>query len=152
MLPTPTANPSLIPEPPVRSLIDLSTSTAGQRAPTAALVVIVIMALKQQLPRHSLLPLLLLALAAVQAAVPPLEVQLQVGFYARSCPRAEAIVRHVVRRHAARDYSVLPALIRLHFHDCFVRVCARRPSSSLVGDHLDSPSPSCHVQDYFLRL
>ncbi|KAG2547770.1 peroxidase 57-like [Panicum virgatum] len=81
------------------------------------------MALKQQLPRHSLLPLLLLALAAVQAAVPPLEVQLQVGFYARSCPRAEAIVRRVVRRHAARDRSVLPALIRLHFHDCFVRGC-----------------------------
>ena len=149
MLPTPSANPSLIPEPLVRSLIDLSTSTAGQRAPTAALVVIVIMALKQQLPRHSLL-LLLLALAAVQGVVPPQ--QLQVGFYARSCPRAEAIVRRVVRRRAARDRSVLPALIRLHFHDCFVRVRARRPSSSLVGDHLDSPSPSCHVQDYFLRL
>ncbi|XP_004986420.1 peroxidase 57 [Setaria italica] len=69
--------------------------------------------------------LLLLALGAVQAAdaVPPPSLQLQLGFYARSCPRAEAIVRRVVRRRAARDRSVLPALIRLHFHDCFVRGC-----------------------------
>ncbi|OEL14606.1 Peroxidase 56 [Dichanthelium oligosanthes] len=71
------------------------------------------------LPRHSLL-ILLLALAVQAAAVPP---PLQLGFYARSCPRAEAIVRRVVHRRAALDRSVLPALIRLYFHDCFVRGC-----------------------------
>ncbi|CAN6282427.1 unnamed protein product [Urochloa humidicola] len=82
------------------------------------------MAMALQLPRrHSLLLLLLMALGLVQAAVPPPPGQLQVGFYARSCPRAEAIVRRVVRRRAAHDRSVLPALIRLHFHDCFVRGC-----------------------------
>ncbi|WVZ59676.1 hypothetical protein U9M48_009786 [Paspalum notatum var. saurae] len=69
---------------------------------------------------------LLLALAVHllhAAAVPPPPPPLQLRFYARSCPRAEAIVRRVVRRRAALDRSVLPALIRLHFHDCFVRGC-----------------------------
>jgi hypothetical protein len=106
--------------------VDLSASTAGHRL----LLIVVVMALK--VPRHSLL--LLLAVGAVQAAaasaaVPPPQAQLQVSFYARSCPRAEAIVRRVVRRRAARDRSVLPALIRLHFHDCFVRVRTRRRTS-----------------------
>ncbi|KAK1604619.1 hypothetical protein QYE76_028292 [Lolium multiflorum] len=44
-------------------------------------------------------------------------------FYAQSCPRAETIVRQVVQHRAAQDRSVLPALIRLQFHDCFVRGC-----------------------------
>ncbi|KAK1681990.1 hypothetical protein QYE76_042838 [Lolium multiflorum] len=41
----------------------------------------------------------------------------------QSCPRAETIVRQVVQHRAAQDRSVLPALIRLQFHDCFVRGC-----------------------------
>ncbi|TVT96949.1 hypothetical protein EJB05_57833, partial [Eragrostis curvula] len=75
------------------------------------------------LPRHSLL-LLMLAMA-VQASAPP---PLKRNFYAASCPRAEAIVRCVVRRRAALDRSVLPAMIRLHFHDCFVRAHLPSPS------------------------
>ena len=71
------------------------------------------------LPRRSLLLLLLLA---VHAAAASASAALQLHFYARSCPRAEALVRRAVRRRAAHDRSVLPALIRLHFHDCFVRV------------------------------
>ena len=64
--------------------------------------------------------LLLLSVIAVQASAssPPL----QLHFYQQSCPRAEAIVRQVVHNRAAQDRSVLPALIRLQFHDCFVRV------------------------------
>ncbi|KAL6658035.1 hypothetical protein ACP70R_004282 [Stipagrostis hirtigluma subsp. patula] len=68
---------------------------------------------------HSLLLLALAVQASASASSPPL----QLRFYARSCPRAEAIVRRAVRRRAALDRSVLPALIRLHFHDCFVRGC-----------------------------
>ena len=48
--------------------------------------------------------------------------QLQVGFYSKSCPSAESTVASVVRGFSASDSTILPALLRLQFHDCFVRV------------------------------
>ena len=48
--------------------------------------------------------------------------QLQVGFYGSSCPQAESIVKQVVQKRFNRDKSVTAALLRMHFHDCFVRV------------------------------
>uniref|UniRef100_A0ACD5Y5N6 Uncharacterized protein n=1 Tax=Avena sativa TaxID=4498 RepID=A0ACD5Y5N6_AVESA len=49
--------------------------------------------------------------------------QLQFGFYSDSCPDAEDIVTAVVQNAAASDATILPALVRLQFHDCFVRGC-----------------------------
>ncbi|KAJ0014657.1 hypothetical protein Pint_20743 [Pistacia integerrima] len=45
------------------------------------------------------------------------------GFYATSCPRAEFIIREVVKNRLDSDPSITAALLRMQFHDCFVRGC-----------------------------
>ncbi|KAL5667157.1 hypothetical protein ACJX0J_019378, partial [Zea mays] len=67
------------------------------------------------------LPCLLLLLLLAGAGVS--NGQLQVGFYSKSCPDAESTVASVVRQSGSADPTILPALIRLQFHDCFVRGC-----------------------------
>lgn len=47
---------------------------------------------------------------------------LKLRFYKKTCPRAEQIIRDVVWKNVAAK-SALPAkLVRMFFHDCFVRV------------------------------
>ncbi|KMS97624.1 hypothetical protein BVRB_5g125370 [Beta vulgaris subsp. vulgaris] len=53
----------------------------------------------------------------------PLTLALQLGFYSSSCPNAENIVRQIVQQRFNGDRSVPAALLRMHFHDCFVRGC-----------------------------
>lgn len=47
---------------------------------------------------------------------------LRVGFYNASCPRAEEIIRQVVQEQFSKDSSITAAFLRMHFHDCFVKV------------------------------
>ncbi|EEF46696.1 Peroxidase 3 precursor, putative [Ricinus communis] len=51
------------------------------------------------------------------------EAQLQMGFYSKSCPRAEQIVQGFVNQHIHNAPSLAATFIRMHFHDCFVRGC-----------------------------
>ncbi|XP_052728567.1 peroxidase 66-like [Vigna angularis] len=51
--------------------------------------------------------------------------ELKVGFYDSSCPKAESIVNKLVQNRFDRDKTITAALLRLHFHDCAVRIVTR---------------------------
>uniref|UniRef100_A0A7N0RFI7 Peroxidase n=1 Tax=Kalanchoe fedtschenkoi TaxID=63787 RepID=A0A7N0RFI7_KALFE len=75
--------------------------------------------------------------------------QLKVGFYKGKCGSAdvEAIVAGVIKQRFAADPTILPALLRLHFHDCFVSGC----DASILLDGDDSEKmagPNQSVRGY----
>lgn len=43
-------------------------------------------------------------------------------YYDHSCPQADQIVTNAVKKAMSNDKTVPAALLRMHFHDCFVRV------------------------------
>jgi peroxidase len=98
-------------------------------------------------PPRLLLPLLVLLLPVVAAVHGGHgHSNLTVGFYRHSCPDAEAIVREVVAEAVEDDRTVTAPLLRLHFHDCFVRV---KCFSSLV--FVISIAANWHVIPWFTR-
>ncbi|GKU99231.1 hypothetical protein SLEP1_g12104 [Rubroshorea leprosula] len=44
-------------------------------------------------------------------------------FYDHSCPKAKEIVKSIVAKAIAKEARTGASLIRLHFHDCFVKGC-----------------------------
>ncbi|OVA11154.1 Plant peroxidase [Macleaya cordata] len=48
---------------------------------------------------------------------------LEFHFYRDSCPQAEIVVKRIVAKHFQNDSSIPAGLLRLHFHDCFIRGC-----------------------------
>jgi len=43
-------------------------------------------------------------------------------YYDKTCPNAESTITKVVKNAMSNDKTVPAALLRMHFHDCFVRV------------------------------
>ncbi|CAM0878871.1 unnamed protein product [Alopecurus aequalis] len=48
---------------------------------------------------------------------------LTVGYYSQRCPKAETIIFQEIQKVYINDKSIAAALLRLHFHDCFVNGC-----------------------------
>ncbi|CAA6656110.1 unnamed protein product [Spirodela intermedia] len=49
------------------------------------------------------------------------EATLRVGYYEKTCPHAEFIVKKVITKAVKKDSGLPADFIRMHFHDCFVR-------------------------------
>ena len=69
-------------------------------------------------PSFVLLSLLLLLTCTTTSA------QLSRGFYSKTCPNVEQLVRSAVTKKFQQTFVTAPATLRLFFHDCFVRVCS----------------------------
>ncbi|XP_015964185.1 peroxidase 72 [Arachis duranensis] len=48
---------------------------------------------------------------------------LYLQYYDKSCPRAQEIVKSIVAKAVAKETRMAASLLRLHFHDCFVKGC-----------------------------
>ncbi|KAK6155474.1 hypothetical protein DH2020_009722 [Rehmannia glutinosa] len=73
-----------------------------------------------QIPTIKILMILLVLVLYLSSDV---EAQLRVDFYRNTCPDAESIIQEEVRKAFFRDRGIAPGLVRMHFHDCFVRGC-----------------------------
>ncbi|EOA13717.1 hypothetical protein CARUB_v10026787mg [Capsella rubella] len=60
---------------------------------------------------------------AIFAIVKPSEGALNAHYYDRSCPAAEKIILETVRNATLYDPKVPARLLRMFFHDCFIRGC-----------------------------
>lgn len=71
----------------------------------------------------------LLAFATLLVAAQSLELH----YYKKSGPKAELIIKRKMQQHFSADPSLPAGLLRLHFHDCFIRLCFQLLTFSLFA-------------------
>ncbi|KAF9667249.1 hypothetical protein SADUNF_Sadunf15G0002800 [Salix dunnii] len=130
------------------SKLDVLTGNAGEIRANCRLVInivgIVMMSSKKLTQLSVICWVAVLFCQSVQS-------QLQVGFYTNSCRRAELIVRSAVRDGINKDRGVAAGLVRMHFHDCFVRGCEGSvllDSTSSNTAEKDSPANNPSLRGY----
>ncbi|KAK1568773.1 hypothetical protein Q3G72_028497 [Acer saccharum] len=73
---------------------------------------------------------------------------LKLGFYAKTCPSMEAIVSKVTYQYISQTPSLAASLLRMHFHDCFVRGC---DGSELLKSRNNIPAERDAIPNLGLR-
>uniref|UniRef100_A0A453AYP6 Plant heme peroxidase family profile domain-containing protein n=1 Tax=Aegilops tauschii subsp. strangulata TaxID=200361 RepID=A0A453AYP6_AEGTS len=81
---------------------------------------------------------------------PPAAPALAIGHYYKTCYKAEQIVRDSVRKAVYANRGIGAGLIRLFFHDCFVRVCKHAKVS--LRTHSYTYTPSFSVYRAYLKI
>ncbi|XP_044489673.1 peroxidase 72-like [Mangifera indica] len=65
-------------------------------------------------------------------------------FYDHSCPKAQKIVMSIVAKAVAKETRMAASLLRLHFHDCFVKGCDASilldSSGSIISEKRSNPN------------
>lgn len=67
--------------------------------------------------------------------------ELRPGYYSKTCPQAEVIVRNVIKKNMAREPRSAASVMRLQFHDCFVNVTYEKPVLSTYTINLSQNLP-----------
>ncbi|KAH7533035.1 hypothetical protein FEM48_Zijuj04G0087200 [Ziziphus jujuba var. spinosa] len=73
---------------------------------------------------------------------------LKLGFYNQKCPDAEAIITKTTHHYISRAPTLAAALLRMHFHDCFVRGC---DGSVLLNSTRDNQAEKASIPNLTLR-
>ncbi|KAK3166575.1 hypothetical protein QOZ80_1AG0047520 [Eleusine coracana subsp. coracana] len=87
--------------------------------------------------------------AASAERYPPLAPGLSFDFYKKSCPKAESIVKDFLSSAVKQNPGLIPALIRIHFHDCFVQGCDG--SVLLDNSSISGTSEKTYIPNQTLR-
>ncbi|GJR27911.1 peroxidase 12-like protein [Tanacetum coccineum] len=66
--------------------------------------------------------LMLMHLQILEAQKPPLVKGLSWNYYQSSCPKLESIIKKQLEKVFKKDVGLAAALLRMHFHDCFVQL------------------------------
>ncbi|XP_020689438.2 cationic peroxidase SPC4 [Dendrobium catenatum] len=74
---------------------------------------------------------------ALSQNLPPIVNGLSFTFYKSSCPNLDSIVRGFLKKEFKKNIGLAAALLRVHFHDCFVQGC---DASVLLDGSASGPS------------